>query len=84
MVVKEKISASETLEILNHQWLDTKDIQKLACVGIDKARCIKDAIRKQILDEGKFLPPKLVPVDRVISYLNINISYLKKLAKTKE
>lgn len=73
-------TAKEILNILNKQWLNTKDIQIISGTGIDKARKIKQAIACQVKDEGYYLPDGLVPTDKAISYLNINISYLKKIS----
>lgn len=73
-------TASEMLETLNKQWLDTKDIKILACVGLRRAKEIKDDISETLKNEKYFLPNGLVPSEKVIEYLNLNIKYLKKIA----
>jgi len=75
------ITAIEVLEILKKQWLNTKDVQKLANVGATNAKKIKENITKKILDEGYFLPNGLIPSEEIVKYLNINIKYLKKISK---
>lgn len=73
-------TAKEILNILNKQWLNTKDIQIISGTGIEKARQIKKTISKQVQNEGYYLPDGLVPVDKTIEYLHININYLKKIS----
>lgn len=73
-------TAKEILKTLEKQWLTTKDIQIVSGSSQIKAREIKKNITAIILQEGNYLPQGLVPVDRVIKYLNINVNYLKKIA----
>lgn len=79
-----RASANEMLDILNKQWLDTKDIKVLASVGIDKARRIKNEIISTLAAEHYFLPTSLVPSEKVVEHLNLNVRYLKKMAKDSE
>ena len=79
--VSKLYSANEMLEILKKQWLDTKDIQALASVSQDKAREIKKNITKNLEDQNYFLPTGLVPNEKVVEYLNLNIKYLKKISE---
>ena len=76
-------SASEMLDILKKQWLNTKDIKVLASVGYEKAVKIKKEIIKNVEEQGYFLPSGLVPSEEVIKYLNLNITYLKKVSEWK-
>ncbi len=78
------MSSLEMISILSKQWASVNDIKQIACCGRDKASQIRNDICKQILKEGKFLPickEKLVPMDRVISHLNINLDYIYDMAK---
>ena len=79
-----RASANEMLDVLNKQWLDTKDIKLLASVGIEKARKIKNEIISTLEDDNYFLPSGLVPSEKVVEYLNLNVKYLKKIAKDSE
>ena len=79
-----RASANEMLDVLNKQWLDTKDIKLLASVGIEKARKIKNEIISALEDDNYFLPSGLVPSEKVVEYLNLNVKYLKKIAKDAE
>jgi len=82
--IPKSASASEMLEILKKQWLNTKDIKILASVGYEKAIKIKKEIIKNVEEQGYFLPSGLVPSEEVIKYLNLNIKYLKKVSEWKE
>lgn len=75
------ISAEETLELIKKTWADISDIQLLACCGRDKARKIKIAIEESIYNQGYKLPNGKVPMDKLVEYLKINITYLKKIIK---
>ena len=82
--IPKSASASEMLEILKKQWLNTKDIKILASVGYEKAVKIKKEIIKNVEEQGYFLPSGLVPSEEEIKYLNLNIKYLKKVSEWKE
>lgn len=80
--VPKRHTASEILEVLKKQWLDTKDIQIVSGTSIDKAREIKKQIAKKIIEEEKcLLPNGLVPSDKVAKYFNLNIKYLKQISE---
>jgi len=51
--------------------------------GRDKARQIRNEIELDIISSGKKLPgskEKIVPMSKVIDYLNIEIDYVAKMA----
>ena len=78
-------SASEILQVLQKQWLTTDDIQILSGRSIDNARELKKEIARKIVEEDNYLLPNgLFPSDNTVKYLNLNINYLKKMAKTNE
>lgn len=79
--VPKRATVNEMLESINKQWLNTKDIQVLGCVSEKKARKIKKEITRQLLEEKYFLPDGFVPSEKVVKHLNLNISYLKKIAE---
>ena len=80
------LSAEETLKILENQWLTTNDLKKLACVGTTKVSEIKKAIIEELHKEDKnyYLPAGLLPTDKVVEFLKINIKYLKRISNKKE
>lgn len=81
MKIANRIPASQMLEILNNNWLTTKDIMLLAPAGISKATKIKKTIEEKIKLSGRKLPAGYVPVKEVIEELGIDVKYLKKVAK---
>lgn len=76
-----RLTATETLELLNNQWATTTDVKRLACVGTNKSLDIMKSIREDAESKGYFLPSGLVPMEMVIDYLKINVSYLKKISR---
>ena len=74
------LNANEILEKINNQWASTKDIKALACVGNNKAYEIKTKITKDLEENGYFLPKGLIPMEKLVEYLKINIKYLQKVA----
>ncbi len=85
MRIVKRLSANEILRILENQWLTTKDIKDIACVGYTKASYIKNEIELKIKerDQNYFLPSGLVPSKEVVDYLNIDIKYLRKIVNSK-
>lgn len=77
----QRLTAKETLEILNNQWATTEDIMRLAFVGESKAREMTKEIKNIISKENKKLPRGLFPMQVVQEYLGININYLKKIER---
>lgn len=78
----QRLTAKETLELLNNQWATTEDIMKLAFVGESKAREIGKEIMEVVSEEHKKkLPRGLFPMQVVQEYLGININYLKKIER---
>lgn len=79
---KQRLTAKETLELLNNQWATTEDIMKLAFVGENKAREIGKEIMNIVSEKHKKkLPRGLFPMQVVQEYLEININYLKKIER---
>lgn len=78
----QRLTAKETLELLNNQWATTEDIMKLAFVGESKAREMTKEITDIVSKEHKKkLPRGLFPMQVVQEYLGININYLKKIER---
>ena len=81
-IVKQQLSSSELLELLNCQWCSASDIAKIGAVGVNRAGVIKKEIVQQVKENtGKECPPGLVPTQYVKDYFGININYLKKFQK---
>ncbi len=82
MAKRKYYSASEQLQAMTSQWADNKSIKIIGGVGNNIAGKIRQEIEEQIKKEGYRLPRSaVVPMKYVIDYFNIDIGYLKKLAK---
>lgn len=82
MKIVKQLKANELLELISKQWATTKDIQLLGCIGADKARCIKKDIQEKLKSQKYMLPNNyVVPMKELISYLKIDISYLRKVER---
>ena len=80
-----RASAKNILELLDKQWLTTNEIKVIASISEKKARMLKSKITQELKqDPLYFLPTGLVPSDKVIEYLNINLKYLQKIANNQK
>lgn len=75
------MTAKETLDLISKQWCDLNDLRKLTGLGKNSASKLKSEIRINLLNKGYQLPSKLLPMNEVVNYLKINISYLQKMSK---
>lgn len=74
-------SINEMLDVLKKQWLKAQDIKILASVSLRKAYLIRNEITEDLKKQNYFLPNGLVPSNKVIDYLKLDIKYLRKLAE---
>ena len=82
MAKRKYYSASEQLQAMTSQWANNRAIMIIGGVGLNKATDIRKEIENQIREDGYRLPRNaVVPMKYVIDYFNIDIGYLKKLAK---
>lgn len=75
------MTAKETLDLISKQWCDLNDLRKLTGLSKNSASKLKSEIRINLLNKGYQLPSKLLPMNKVVNYLKININYLQKMAK---
>lgn len=76
----QKLSTKKMLCVLDNQWATTSDVMLLGACGKNKALEIKREIKAELESKGHYLPYNLVPMEKVIDYLKININYLKKIS----
>ena len=74
------LRADEVLELMTHIWANTKDIQKIGCVGYNKALSIKKEIRYQMIDDGWTFPRNYVAMEYVMRYFNQDEKKLRKMS----
>ena len=75
------MSATETLQLISKQWCDLNDLRKLTGLGKNSTSKLRNQIKNDLTNKGYLLPSRLLPMNEVVSYLKINISYLQKMAK---
>ena len=75
------LSANELLELISSKhWANTTDLMKISGKGRNSSDKDKHEIAAQLEKQGYRLPRGLVPMDVVVDYYKINITYLKKVA----
>ncbi len=75
------LSASELLKLISEkQWANSTDLMKISGKCRNYADKDKREIIEQLEKQGYRLPRGLVPMDVVVDYYKINITYLKKVA----
>ncbi len=75
------MDAKETLKLISKQWCDLNDLRKLTGLGKNSAIKLKNEIKIDLENKGYLLPNKLLPMNEVVNYLKINVSYLQKMSK---
>ena len=72
----EPMNAKETLTLISKQWCDLNDLRKLTGLGKN------NAIKIDLENKGyQWSTSQLLPMNEIVSYLKINISYLQKMSK---
>ncbi len=75
------MNAKETLDLISKQWCDLNDLRKLTGLGKNNAIKLKNDIKVDLISKGYLLPSRFLPMNEVVNYLKINISYLQKMSK---
>ena len=78
-----KTTNIEILEIIAKPWATNKDIEIILSCSKSKANNVRQNIEKQIIAEGKKLPPIgcYIPMKRLIEFLDLDEKRIIKLAK---
>lgn len=79
--LEKPLTASEILNRINNQWANKRDIMDIAFVGKNVADNIANTIKTELEAQGYYLPKGVIPMDKLVEYLKININYLKKVSK---
>ena len=78
------LTAEETLERISKQWASKRDVMDIGFVGDTKAGIVVKEIKGNLEHQGYKLPSNYIPMQSVIYYFKINVSYLKKVSQTKK
>ena len=73
------MNAKKLLEILSKQWCTTEDFKKNTNVGYNKVYTIRNELIKSLEIDGYILPKGLLPMQKVVIYIKIDIEYLYKV-----
>lgn len=74
----------EMFNTLSKQWANVNDIKTIGSCGRDEATKVRNDIANCILKKGYNLPiskTKVVPMENVIEYFNLNIEHIYKMAE---
>lgn len=75
-----KLTAKDTLELISKQWCSSQDFSILSNTGKNTTLKLMRELRKQLEQENYFLPTNLLPMDKVVEHLGLNIPYLKNVS----
>ena len=75
------ITAKETLDIISKQWCNSQDFSILSNTGKNKALKLMKDLRIRLEKDNYFLPSNVLPMDKVVEYLDLNITYLNQVKK---
>ena len=73
------VTARETLDIISKQWCNSQDFSILSNTGKNTTLKLMKNLRKKLEKENYFLPSNALPMDKVVEYLDLNISYLNQV-----
>ncbi len=73
------ITAKETLDIISKQWCNSQDFSILSNTGKNKTLKLMKDLRIRLEKDNYFLPSNVLPMDKVVEYLDLNISYLNQV-----
>ena len=76
------MNPNEILKVISKQWCSLEDLKKLTGLGKNNLLKLKRDIKNNLNNNS--IPNKLLPMNEVVSYLKINVSYLQKMAKELE
>lgn len=77
----ESLSAKEFLEIVSKPWCSSQDFRKLSNTGKNKTLKLMKELRYQLEQDNYYMPYNMLPMDKVVEYLNLNFTYLNMVNK---
>lgn len=73
------MSTDEILKIISKQWCSLDDLRNLTGLRKNSLLKLKREIKKSL--NSYSIPNKLLPMNEVVKYLNIDVDYLIKLER---
>ena len=74
------MNSNEILKVISKQWCSLEDLKKLTGLGKNNLLKLKRDIKNNLNNNS--IPNKLLPMNEVVKYLNIDIPYLEARAHT--
>lgn len=74
------ITARETLELVSKQWCSSKEFSILSGTGKNTTLKLMSDLRSQLKQDNYHLPKTLLPMNKVVEYLHIDLQYLRKVS----
>lgn len=78
-----QFNAKDILKVISKQWCSSQDFMTLSCTGKNTTLKLMKELRTQLEKENYFLPTNLLPMDKVVEYLKLNVSFLEKVSDFK-
>jgi len=75
-----QLPAKDILKVISKQWCSSQDFMILSNTGKNTTLKLMKSLRVQLEQENYFLPTNLLPMDKVVEYLKLNVSYLEKVS----
>ena len=73
------MNSNEILKVISKQWCSLEDLKKLTGLGKNNLLKLKRDIKNNLNNNS--IPNKLLPMNEVVKYLNIDVDYLIKLER---
>lgn len=75
-----QLPAKDILKVISKQWCSSQDFMVLSNTGKNTTLRLMKELREQLEQQNYFLPTNLLPMDKVVEYLKLNVSYLEKVS----
>ena len=73
------MNPKEILKVISKQWCSLDDLRNLTGLGKNSLLKLKREIKKSLNNNS--IPNKLLPMNEVVKYLNIDVDYLIKFER---
>lgn len=75
-----QLPAKDILKVISKQWCSSQDFMILSNTGKNTTLKLMKELREQLGQQNYFLPTNLLPMDKVVEHLKLNVAYLEKVS----
>lgn len=75
-----QLPAKDILKVISKQWCCSQDFMILSNTGKNTTLKLMKELREQLEQQNYFLPTNLLPMDKVVEHLKLNVAYLEKVS----